>query len=192
MGRAFRASGVLALTAMLASAASPAMADGGWYGGGHGGWGHHHHRYRGHDDGFGVFLGAAAVIGAVAVLAASANKAKAESAPNDALPPEDEPYDERAGPGGPETTSPDRDKVATSSEDAAVDACASAAEDEASQGDDNAEVNDITGTQPIDGGWTVRGTINERGESRTRSFSCTWRDGRVADLVLDRDDVARL
>lgn len=183
MRKASRLASGLALAAMLGTAASPAMAGRGWYGGGHGGWGGHHHRHRGHDDGFGAFLGAAAVIGAVAIIASSASKKKAEEA-RYIEPPRDESdgfAEDRAD--------------ASSGEEAAVDDCAVAAREEASQGGYYAEVRDITGTQPIDdGGWEVDGTVDQRqgyrGESETRRFSCTWRDGRVADVTFDRDVIA--
>lgn len=194
MHKAFRASAVLALTTMLGSVATPGVAGRGWYGGGHGGWGSHHHRHRGHDDGFGAFLGAAAVIGAVAIIASSTSrKAKTERAYSTELPPEDDRYDERAEgaeDSAPYSAAPDAANVETASEDAAVDACALAAQEEASQDGGEAEVRDITGTQPIEGGWTVDGTVEQGGQSHTRQFSCTWRNGRVADVVLDRDEIA--
>jgi hypothetical protein len=151
MRKASRLASGLALAAMLGTAASPALAGRGWYGGGHGGgWGGHHHRHRGHDDGFGAD----------------------ES---------DEYAEDRAD--------------ASSGEDAAVDDCAVAAREEASQGGYYAEIRDITGAQPIgDGGWEVDGTVDQRqgyrGESEARRFSCTWRDGRVADVTFGRDDIA--
>jgi hypothetical protein len=196
MRKASRLASGLALAAMLGTAASPAMAGRGWYGGGHsGGWGGHHHRHRGHDDGFGAFLGAAAVIGAVAIIASSASKKKAEEA-RYREPPADESdgyADDRAGDapeGAPEDTAD-----ASSGEEAAVDDCAVAAREEASQGGYYAEVRDIIDAQPIDdNGWAVDGTIDQRqgyrGESEARRFSCIWRDGRVADVTFGRGDIA--
>jgi hypothetical protein len=186
MRKASRLASGLALAAMLGTAASPAIAGRGWYGGGHGGysgWGGHHHRHRGHDDGFGAFLGAAAVIGAVAIIASSASTAD-----------ESDGYaDDRAGDapeGAPEDTAD-----ASSGEEAAVDDCAVAAREEASQGGYYAEVRDIIDAQPIDdNGWAVDGTIDQRqgyrGESEARRFSCIWRDGRVADVTFGRGDIA--
>jgi hypothetical protein len=196
MRKASRLASGLALAAMLGTAASPAMAGRGWYGGGHGGgWCGHHHRHRGHDDGFGAFLGAAAVIGAVAIIASSANKKKAEEA-RYREPPADESdgyADDRAGDapeGAPEDTAD-----ASSGEEAAVDDCAVAAREEASQGGYYAEVRDIIDAQPIDdNGWAVDGTVDQRqgyrGESEARRFSCIWRDGRVADVTFGRGDIA--
>jgi hypothetical protein len=198
MRKASRLARGLALAAMLGTTASPAMAGRGWYGGGHGGyggWGGHHHRHRGHDDGFGAFLGAAAVIGAVAIIASSANKKKAEET-RYRKPPADESdgyADDRASdaPDG----APEERADASSSEDAAVDDCAVAAREEASQGGYYAEVRDIIDAQPIDdNGWAVDGTVDQRqgyrGESEARRFSCIWRDGRVADVTFGRDDIA--
>jgi hypothetical protein len=184
MRKASRLASGLALAAMLGTAASPALAGRGWYGGGHGGgWGGHHHRHRGHDDGFGAFLGAAAVIGAVAIIASSASKKKAEEARYRESPVDesDEYAEDRAD--------------ASSGEDAAVDDCAVAAREEASQGGYYAEIRDIIDAQPIgDGGWAVDGAVDQRqgyrGESEARRFSCTWRDGRVADVTFGRDDIA--
>jgi len=166
MGKAFRASAALALAAMLGTAASPALADRGWYGGGHHGW-HHDH-----DDGFGTFLGIAALFGAVAVIASSADKnARAARA-------RDEGYD----------------NAPASSEDAAVDDCTVAARAEGSQDGYSADVRDISGTEEIEGGWNVAGTIDQRdsynGESEARRFTCAWRDGRVAEVHLGGDSIA--
>jgi hypothetical protein len=197
MRKASRLASGLALAAMLGTAASPAMAGRGWYGGGHGGgWGGHHHRHRGHDDGFGAFLGAAAVIGAVAIIVSSANKKKAEEA-RYREPPADENdgyADDRAAGDAPEGA-PGDTADASSGEEAAVDDCAVAAREEASQGGYYAEVRDITGAQPIgDNGWAVDGTVDQRqgyrGESEARRFSCIWRDGRVADVTFGPGDIA--
>lgn len=165
MRKAFRASAALALATMLGTAATPALADRGWYGGGHHRW---HH---GHDDGFGTFLGVAALFGAVAIIASSADR-------NSRARAHDGRYDSEA----------------SSSEDAAVDDCSVAARDEGSQDGYSAEVRDISGTEAIEGGWNVAGTIDQRDGDRddvqTRRFTCTWRDGRVAEVFLSRDSIA--
>lgn len=179
----YRWAGSLALAGTLASAATPALADRGWQGGGYGGrGGYDRHWDRGRNrggDGLGIFLGVAALVGAVAVVASSAAKDK-KAAQNRAenLPPE--PAVQPA--------------LASGSEDAAVDACAVAARDEGSQDGAYAEVRDITSTRPFDGGWAVDGTLDQRdgyrGQGVQRRFSCTWRDGRVADMILSRDTIA--
>lgn len=193
--RAFsRWAGSLALAGVLASAATPAMAQGwggrGWNGGGYGGRGGYDRNWdRGRNrggDGFGVFLGVAALVGAVAVIASSAEKNK-RAAENRAVDPT---YD-RSYEGG---VSSNAAPVDAGAENAAVDACALAARDEGSQGGAYAEVRDITAARPFDGGWAVDGTVDQRegyrGQGVQRRFSCTWRDGRVANVVLSRDTVA--
>ncbi|MDB5724745.1 MAG: hypothetical protein JWQ16_1499 [Novosphingobium sp.] len=179
MRKASRLAGGLALAAMLASATTPAMADRGWYGGGHGGrgWGGHHD----HVDGLGAFVGIAALFGAVAIIASSANKDAKANRPYQA-----------------NTREPYRDNGrndARSEEDAAVDDCAVAARSEASRDGDYAEVRGISGTQQTDKGWNVDGTVDQRrdgysGTGETRRFSCTWTNGRVADVILSRDSIA--
>jgi hypothetical protein len=183
MRKASRLAGGLALAAMLASATTPAMADRGWYGGGHGGrgWGGHHD----HVDGLGAFVGIAALFGAVAIIASSANKdAKANRAyQGDGREPYREPYSDNGSNG------------ARSEEDAAVDDCAVAARDEGSRDGGYAEVRGISKTQQTDQGWDVDGTVDQRrdgysGTGKTRRFSCTWTNGRVADVILSRDSIA--
>ncbi|HTH27831.1 MAG TPA: hypothetical protein VL918_05130 [Sphingobium sp.] len=186
MRRASRLVGGLALAAILATSATPAMAGRGWHGGWHGG--HHQHRHHRHDDGFAAFLGLAAVVGAAAVIASSADS-KAKTAPQ-AQAEDVYPQDSY-----PEDASPPESAEAAGEEDAAVDGCVIAAREEASRDGHYAEVRDITGARPTDdGGWEVDGTVDQRqgyrGESRMRSFSCSWRDGQVADVVLERDDIA--
>ncbi|MET0360697.1 MAG: hypothetical protein ABW048_02990 [Sphingobium sp.] len=195
-----RWAGSLALAGMLATAATPAMAQGswggrgpqsGWNGGGYGGGGWGGYRsgrgYRGHDraSGLGIFVGVAALVGAVAVIASSAAKDKKAAQARATQPNYDAPYaDSRSYQG----------EASASAEDAAVDACALAARDEGSQDGAYAEVRDITGTRPFGGGFAVDGTVDQRdgyrGQGVQRRFSCTWKDGRVSDLILSRDTVA--
>ncbi|HTH28574.1 MAG TPA: hypothetical protein VL918_08915 [Sphingobium sp.] len=176
MRRASRLAAGLAMAAILVTSASPVMAGRGWHGG------YHKHRHHRHDDGFAAFLGLAAVIGGAAVIASSAD-GKAKTAP-----------EEQAEDFPPKDASPP-DNAHAADEDAAVDDCAIAAREEASRDGHYAEVRDITGARPTgDGGWEVDGTLDQRqgyrGQSRMRSFTCTWRDGQVADVVLERDDIA--
>ncbi|CAN5350302.1 hypothetical protein BH10PSE13_BH10PSE13_08240 [soil metagenome] len=169
------------MAAMLASAATPVMAQRGWNGGR--GWDRGRHD---HVDGLGAFVGIAALFGAVAIIASSANKDKrAAETRNAPPPPPDYRYDGETGSAGP---------APTGTEEAAVDDCALAARDEGSQDGGYAEVRDITNTRAWQGGWAVDGTIDQRqgyrGQGVTRRFSCTWRDGKVADVVLSRDTIA--
>jgi len=182
------------MAAMLASAATPAMAQRGWYGGR--GYDRGWDRGR-HDrvDGLGAFVGIAALFGAVAIIASSANKDKRAAQARNAPPPPDPRGDysyeggsyERGTAAAPAT-------AAAGSEEAAVDACALAARDEGTQGGGYAEVRDITNSRPWNGGWAVDGTVDQRqgyrGQGVTRRFSCTWRDGKVADVILSRDTIA--
>jgi hypothetical protein len=178
------------MAAMLASAATPAMADRGWGGG-------RYHRGGGHDDGLGIFVGIAALFGAVALVASSANKDKRAAEARNAPPPPDPRYDSGYQDGSTVESAPPPATAAaapTGSEEAAVDDCALAARDEGSREAGYAEVRDITNTRVWNGGWAVDGTIDQRqgyrGQGVTRRFSCTWRDGKVSDMILSRDSVA--
>lgn len=176
----------LALAAMLASTATPALADRGWGGGwNRGGWdrGGWNDRYRRRDNGVATAIGVAALIGAVAIVASSAAKDRRAAQARNAPPPPDPRYEDgnaAAMPAG--------------SEDAAVDACALAARDEGSRDGSYAEVREITGTKPWEGGWAVDGTLDQRqgfrGPGITRRFSCSWRDGQIGDVILSRDSIA--
>ena len=46
---------------------------------------------------------------------------------------------------------------------------------------DDARVDDITGTEPNNGGWYVTGTAS-RADGEARSFGCSYRGGRVVDV----------
>jgi hypothetical protein len=207
MGKAFRLAGTLAMTAMLGTAASPALADGP-YGPYYGPYHHHHHD---HDDGFGTFLGVAAVIGAVAVLAANANRNKpavsqapppannypAAPRPNDypGAPPSGSQgrWNDSGAQAAPAPSAEDNESAGVpddgGAETIAVNDCAAAARDQGSRDGTSAEVRDITGTHPAKGGWTVEGVLDQR-EGGTRSFSCSWRDGRVGGVSFSGDSIA--
>ncbi len=189
--------GSLALAGMLASAATPAMAQRGYGGGYGGGRGYDRGYHRGGGDGFGVFLGVAALVGAVAVIASSAAKDKKAAQARPVDPSTDPSYDGAYDGSVASAPYPDAQVPsvnATTAESAAVDACALAARDEGSQGGAYAEVREITSTRPFDGGFAVDGTVDQRdgyrGQGVQRRFSCEWKDGRVADMVLSRDVVA--
>lgn len=159
------------------------------------GW---HRRDRGLD--FGDAVGIAALIGAVAVVATSMSKdRKARSGTSDA----DRPY------GDADTRNPDYngdqdyqrdqgdDRVtdnALASEDAAVNACAVAARDEATTQGGYAEVRRVDAPRAVSGGWDVDGQVERRDSYRgpatdVRRFTCSIRNGRVAEIYISKDGV---
>lgn len=75
-----------------------------------------------------------------------------------------------------------------STEDAAVDACAMAAEQEGYERGFRAVVRDIDGVQRTGAGWNVDGVVEARRGWRERpetwGFRCAVRDGRVVDVDL--------
>lgn len=161
-----RTAAAIAVTALLGTAATPAMAGRGHH---HRPYHHHHHRGGG-GDGFGTFLGIAALIGAVAIVASSADKnARAKDRARE-----------------PSRTAEDEDR--------AVDDCALAARDEAERQSSHADVASIGEIRAVPGGWNVDGTVELRERYRdaaeVRRFSCDWRDGRVANVYLSRDVLA--
>jgi hypothetical protein len=172
--------GAVAASAMVAASISPAMArgydrggyGGGYYGGGYGGHGggYRHHRHHG-GDGVATAIGIAALIGAVAIVASAASK---NSKSRDRYGYGDTRYDR-------------------GDEDTAVNQCAEAAREEASRGGGYAEVVDIGRPQPTSDGWYVDGRVERRANARigygeTRRFTCSVRDGRVAQVDFSRDD----
>lgn len=162
-----RATAAITLAAVLGTAASPAMADRGRHYRPH----HHHHHRSGGGDGFGTFLGIAALIGAVAIVASSAEKnARA---------------DRERGPDG---------RNWSDAEDRAVDDCALAAREEAERQARHADIASIGEIRSVSDGWNVDGTVELRDSYRdtaeVRRFSCDWRRGRVANVYLSRDTLA--
>lgn len=164
-----RTAAVLALAATTGMAASPAMAGRGHH---YRPYHHDHHHHRGGGgDGFGTFLGVAALIGAVAIIASSADKnARADR--------------ERT---------PDR-RDWSDAEDRAVDDCALAAREEAERQARHADIASIGEVRSVTDGWNVDGTVELRDSYRdtaeVRRFSCDWRGGRVANVYLSRDVLA--
>lgn len=191
--------GALVGTALVMGSIAPAAArdrhwdDRGWGGGRDRHW--HHHD----DFDFGDAVGIAALIGAIAVVASSMSKDRQARAQgdngSDAPPPPpssgaDGRYDD--GRYGDDSRSNRDDSGAIASEDAAVNACAVAARDEASGPDGYAEIRDIGQPEPIDRGWNIDGRVEQRASYRDdkgtlRRFTCTVRDGRVAEVYLSRD-----
>lgn len=182
-------SGVLA--AFLVSTASPALARGPYVSGGIGwssGWGGHGHgwgrRHRDRVDAGDVLAGVA-ILGVFAAIASSASKAKrdrVEPSRDDGYPPRNS-----------ERTDDDRRGAGTiRSEEAAVDACAIAAEERLG---DAASVRDITSVASVADGWDVNGVIEDRSDWRDkegdrRRFSCSVRDGMVDRVTVDQGAVA--
>jgi hypothetical protein len=177
-----RLTGLAAGTALLLATlgAAPAEARGRHHhGGGHhgGDWGHHH------DDGIdaGDVIGGLFVIGAIAAIASAASKDSRDGNDDRYEPPyPDEPRDAdyrdaRETPDMPRYTSNEIGQRAT-------DACSWAAEAEAGEG---ARVQSISGTRPDVGyGVYVTGDLSRPGE-RTRSFGCTYSNGRVTDVRVN-------
>ncbi len=180
--------------ALLASSVTPAMArDRHWRGYGYG-YGHRHHD----DFDFGDAVGIAALIGAVAIVAKSMSKDKAASRDS-----RDEGYDGgyaddsgHAPNGAPLPKSRPDDAPSRSgeimAENDAVDACAQAARDEASNGSGYAEVRSIEAPRAVADGWDIDGRVEQRRNYRdasgdTRRFTCSVRNGRVAEVYLSHD-----
>jgi hypothetical protein len=186
----------LATSALLATSVTPAFARGGgynggfgwgnsWGGGGHGG--HRRHHRRGGDD-TGEILGGV-LIGAllVGVLASASKKSKqarrdsGENYPQrDARYPGDNPPSVRNSSGR------------ITSEDQAVDACASAAEEREGR---SSSVRDITRVRSSSDGWDVEGVIENRDNWRDKSaskhnFTCSVRAGSVETVYVEGRTVA--
>lgn len=146
---------------------------GGYYGGGHGGYhgGYHHRRHGDGGSGAAAVIGIAALIGAVAIVASSASK------------------DKKAR----KHSGYDGDGAGWNDEDMAVNQCAEAAREQAARGGGYAEVVNIGTPQPTSDGWYIDGTVERRESARagfgdTRRFTCSVRDGRVAQLDFSRDE----
>lgn len=143
----------------------------------HGGWGYRHHDRISTGD----VLGGLLIIGTIAAIASSVSKDKRDRAPDYRYDPpyraDDRQEVPRYEPDAPNDAAPGaygRGEV----ESRAADACSWAVEGE--MGDD-ARVDDITGTEPNNGGWYVTGTAS-RADGEARSFGCSYRGGRVVDV----------
>jgi hypothetical protein len=186
--RKLTAAGVVA--ALLATTATPAMA--GAYGGisigsGYGGYdGYGRRRHHGHDRvDAGDVIGAIAVVGIIAAIASAAGKSKSTSRRDrdDTRYPDARRDDRRSDSG----RSGD-----INTEEAAIDACALAAEQQAGE---TASVRDITSVARSNNGWTVEGVVEQRDNWRDRSadkrrFTCAVRYGAVDDVRIDSGVVA--
>lgn len=156
--------------AMLANAGSPALARD--YDRDYGyGYGHHgwHHRHD-HVDGGDVVAGVA-LIAILAAVLSSSSKNKHHVGHSEGN---------------------------ISSEDAAVDACAQAAETKAG---DQATVRDITQVDRTNDGWNVEGIVKQGRDWNTndddddedddsRRFTCTVRYGAVQDVTIENGSIA--
>lgn len=172
--------GGIAAIALIATSISPAIARnyngyGGYgYGNGYDNYRGHHRRHRDHDNvDAGDVIGAIAVIGIIAAIASAASKSK------------------RARQGTSSNGYPNQ-RGSISTENAAVDACAEAAE---KRGGQTASVRDITDVKTSNDGWDVEGTLEQRSNwrdktSEKRRFTCSVRYGAVDSVYIDGDAVA--
>lgn len=173
--------GWTSMAALLAGTVSPAMARGydGWGHGPRSGWDHRRHH---DDDGFGTFLGVAALVGVVAILASSAAKNAKAKESADTAPSDRGDYRGYDSPRGGFTLS---------QEDEAINACAEAVREKAADGG-YAEILSVEPARRIRDSWRIEGRVERRDSYRDRDgqisrFSCTVRDGQVEDISLSRD-----
>jgi hypothetical protein len=190
--------GGIAAVALIAVSTTPAAARGGW------GWqGGYHHHDRGPSAG--AVIGAIAAVGIIAAIASSASSSKDRQTTErryDAPPPEDygtydngaprsrdDAYDDGARYDS-RSTAPRYEGAVASGEDEAVDACALAARDRASEGRNYAEVRGISDVTARGNGFDVTGQIEQRSSYRandgwSRNFRCSFADGRVSTVSVD-------
>lgn len=167
------------------------------------GWGHHH-RDRGNGFGFGDAVGVAALIGAVAIVASSmakdkqAQRASGPAGNDDAPPPsQGTDYGVDATSGVPSADDDFSDIAASHADEAQMtDACAVAARDEAQGQGGYAEVRQVDAPRAVQDGYNIDGQVESRASYRaasgiTRRFTCTIKDGRVAEVYLSRDVAVR-
>lgn len=189
--------GGIAAVTLIAATAAPGSARGwGWQGG-----------YRHHDHGSdaGAVIGAIAAVGIIAAIASAAsssNNRQTTERRYDAPPPEDygtydngapRPRDDRYDDGArydDGSKAPRYDGAVASGEDEAVDACALAARDRASEGRNYAEVRGIDRVTARGNGFDVSGQIEQRSSYRandgwSRNFRCSFADGRVGSVTVD-------
>jgi hypothetical protein len=195
MGKSRWMTGSLVGLALLIGSIAPAQARPRYDRGHDRGWGHHH-RDRGNGFGFGDAVGVAALIGAVAIVASSMSKDKkaAQASDGTAPPPvNDTDYgaDVRSDDDFSDGAAVHRDQ------DQMTDACAVAARDEAQgQNGGYTEIRRMDEPRAAQDGYNIDGEVESRASYRaptgtTRRFTCTIKDGRVAEVYLSRDVVMR-
>jgi hypothetical protein len=172
--------------ALIGGSITPAFArHGDGWGNGWGGGGYRHRRHDRVDAGdviAGIF-----VIGVIAAIASSASKSKKRTEDSRANSDEDWRRDKDRSNSDDRSTNDERATAGKiNSEDAAVDACAKAAEERAG---DAASVRDIANVSRSGDGWDVNGSVEQRDGWRDRSttttkFSCSVRFGRVESVYL--------
>lgn len=159
-----KATAGLLATTLLLGATAPAMARPG----GFGGFGYREH----HDHEVGAVIAGILGFGILAAIASSGN--------HDAPQQPSQPY-----PNTPQNA-PMGSQIR--SENEAVDACASAAEDE---GGRFSSVRSIRDVRSNGNGWDVRGLLEQRASYRDQSgaahnFSCTVRNGTIQSVQIDQ------
>jgi len=158
--------------ALLAASATPALARPGWGNSGWGGGGHRGWRHRGDGIDAGDVILGAVILGGIAAVASGMSRSKQEG---------------RSGDWGGGWSKDE------GIEDAAIDACARAAEREGARYGQDARVEDITSVGKEDGGWRVHGVVSaDRGGGNDRygdksRFSCAVRYGQVEDVRFEDD-----
>jgi len=168
--------------ALLATSATPALADPWGHGGG---WGHGERRDHDHDHVGGIIAGVVG-LGILAAIVSSASSSHDNQAqyPRDDYPrnPPPPPVTQGyAGQGYPQPTG------VIASENDAVDMCASATEQQAGR---FASVRDIKKVKSSDKGWEVQGVVEQRASyrdngSNLHDFKCTVRYGAVQGVRID-------
>lgn len=149
----------------------------------HGGWGYPH-RDR---VSAGEVVGGLLILGTIAMIADAASKDRqARDRDYRYVPPyPDQSYPDTDRQGGPDyQPRPNANGApygASEGEARAADACSWAAE--GALGDD-ARVDNISATEPRNGGWHVSGTVS-RGDGAASTFECSYRGGRVVDIRVD-------
>jgi len=167
------------------------------------GYGGYHDRYRHHDRdgfGFGDAVGIAALVGAVAIVASSMSKdrkaTQGDVPRNRGLETDAPPPVDGTDYGSDVETTLNDGTANDGNTDQFANACADAARQEASANGGYAEVRRMDEPRVIDGGYNIDGEVESRAAYRdasgtTRRFTCTVKDGRVADVYLSRDMVSR-
>lgn len=182
-----RGIGLISAITLIGASTTPAFARGpdGWSGYRHYGYpGYYRHRH--HHDRFdaGDAFGIALLIGAVAVIASAASKdRKDRSSPDpryDSRDRDDRSYDE-------ERDDARGEQADFAGEDEAVNACASAARDEAERRGGYAEILDVERPRASGQGWRVQGSLEHRRNYQDKSglqksFTCAFENGRVAQV----------